>query len=591
MSGLTKTSSVSEKEIETVSLSAEQANSFQYEPQESSKGLRSRFKKFSNAISLQDTGLSTSQAFLINKDLQPVLDEEDRPWDWYNFVFLWISESFNVNTWQIASTGVQAGLSWWETWISVWMGYGFLSLFVFVSQRVGSHYHIPFPVSCRASFGTFGSIWPVLNRVVMAIIWYSVQAWIGGQCVQLMLMSIFGSDLDTRIHNGIPGSGTTTFQFLSFFLFCLFSLPFIYFRPQTIRHLFTVKSYLCSTAGIAFLVWTIVKAGGIGPVISRKTELSQSEHAWTFINSTMSALANFSTFIVNAPDFSRLAKKPSASAFSQLVAIPSTFALTSLIGILASSASTEMYGETYWSPLDLLARYIEHDKSSERAGVFFIALCFAIAQVGTNISANSISAGTDGSALFPKYINIRRGGFICAAVAFCICPWHFFTTSANFTTYLSAYSVFLSAIAGVIAADYTMVRRGYINVFHLYSNSSTMNYSYNKYGINWRAYVAYICGILPNVVGFAGAVGQDVPIGATYVYNLSFFSGYIVSFLMYCTLVYFFPVKGMPLKNFMTEKGWFEENLEYKLELFNNEILNEEYHPDEYNKSSSKLFN
>lgn len=40
---------------------------------------------------------------------------------------------------------------------------------------------------------------------------------------------------------------------------------------------------------------------------------------------------------------------------------------------------------------------------------------------------------------------------------------------------------------------------------------------YGVFGLQWRGYVAYICGILINVVGFAGAVGTPVPIGATYV--------------------------------------------------------------------------
>lgn len=93
-------------------------------------------------------------------------------------------------------------------------------------------------------------------------------------------------------------------------------------------------------------------------------------------------------------------------------------------------------------PLDLLDRYVNAGTSGDRAGVFFIAAAFALAQVGTNISANSISAGTDGSALLPRFVNIRRGGFICAAIAFCVCPWNFFTSSSNFTTYLSAYAVF-----------------------------------------------------------------------------------------------------------------------------------------------------
>ncbi|CAM9021297.1 unnamed protein product [Wickerhamomyces anomalus] len=544
------------------------------------------FQKFLYMISLQKgSHLTLSEIFLVNEDLQPVFDPKDRPWRWWNFVFFWVADAFNVNTWQVS---VQQKLSWWETWISVWIGYSLVGCFLFISQRIGSHYHISFPVSCRTSFGTFGSIWPIINRVVMAIIWFSVQSWLGAECVALCLKAIFGANLETRIPNKIASSGTSSFMFLSFFLFWLFQLPFIYCRPQTIRHLFTVKAYTCATAGIAFLVWTIVRAGGIGPVVHQKTELTGSDHAWAFVNSTMNCLANFATLIVNAPDFSRIAKNPRDASLSQFMAIPICFAITSLIGILASSASTTMYGETLWSPLDLLDRYVNAGTSGDRAGVFFIAAAFALAQVGTNISANSISAGTDGSALLPRFVNIRRGGFICAAIAFCVCPWNFFTSSSNFTTYLSAYAVFLSSIAGVVAADYCVVRRGYINVFHLYSNGAKYNYSYNKFGINWRGYAAYICGILPNVVGFAGACGNKVPIGATYVYNLSFFTGYISAFSVYCALVYFFPVKGMPVKKFLSESGWYEENVNYELEQdFMTEINND--HPNDYIKGGKFL--
>ncbi|KAH3674693.1 hypothetical protein WICMUC_003109 [Wickerhamomyces mucosus] len=531
--------------------------------------------------------LTLAQAFLVNGDLQPVLDEDDRPWRWYNFLFLWVAESFNVNTWQIASTGVESGLSWWETWIAVWVGQIILAIFIFISQRVGAYYHISFPVSSRVSFGIFGSIWVVLNRVFMAIVWYSVQAWLGGLSVKLLLQSIFGADLETRIHNSIPNSGTTTFEFLSYFLFCFLSLPFLYCRPQAIRHLFTVKAYVCSTAGIAFLIWTLVRAKGVGSTLKQEKKLDTSDHAWAFIKAAMSALANFSTFVLNSPDFSRLAKKPGDSGLSQFLAIPFCFSLTSLIGILASSVSKSMYGVTFWSPLDLLSRYVESGTPGDRAGVFFISFAFCLAQLGTNIAGNSISAGTDSSALLPRFVNIRRGAFFCATVAFCLCPWNFFTTSSNFTTYLSAYSVFLSAIAGVIAADYLVVRRGYINIFHLYSNDTKLNYSYNRFGINWRAFVAYICGIAPNFVGFIGACGVKVPIGATYVYNVSFLAGYFTSFIVYLFLVWLSPVKGMPVKNFLTEGGWFEENAQYNFEYFNEE--SKDYHPDEYVKGG-KLF-
>lgn len=109
-----------------------------------------------------------------------------------------------------------------------------------------------------------------------------------------------------------------------------------------------------------------------------------------------------------------------------------------------------------------------------------------------------------------------------------MCPWNLLSSSNNFTTYLSAYSVFLSSIAGVIISDYYFVRKGYLQIKDLFSAKKNSPY-YFDFGFNWRAYVAYIAGILINIVGFVGAIGKEVPIGAQYIYNLNFFCGFIVS--------------------------------------------------------------
>lgn len=118
------------------------------------------------------------------------------------------------------------------------------------------------------------------------------------------------------------------------------------------------------------------------------------------------------------------------------------------------------------------------------------------------MSGNSIPAGTDLTALLPKFINIRRGSYICALISLAICPWDLLSSSSKFTTALAAYAVFLSAIAGVISADYFIVRKGYVNIFHCYTDKPGSYYMYNKYGTNWRAVVAYIFGIAPNFAGF-----------------------------------------------------------------------------------------
>lgn len=93
-----------------------------------------------------------------------------------------------------------------------------------------------------------------------------------------------------------------------------------------------------------------------------------------------------------------------------------------------------------------------------------------------------------------------------------MCPWHLLSSSNNFTTYLSAYSVFLSSIAGVMCADYYLVRKGYLQTKDLYSADRKGPYFFHG-GVSWRGYAAYLAGILPNVVGFVGAVGVEVPKG------------------------------------------------------------------------------
>jgi NCS1 family nucleobase:cation symporter-1 len=100
--------------------------------------------------------------------------------------------------------------------------------------------------------------------------------------------------------------------------------------------------------------------------------------------------------------------------------------------------------------------------------------------------------------------NIRRGGYVAAIVGLVMCPWQLLKDSNSFTSYLSAYSVFLSSIAGVMITEYWIIRRGHYRVADLYSAKSAGWYHYT-WGINWKAYAAYISGIIINVVGFAGA--------------------------------------------------------------------------------------
>ncbi|KAL9612019.1 MAG: hypothetical protein Q9167_003385, partial [Letrouitia subvulpina] len=513
---------------------------------------RSKVRYYADKLAVDaEPGLTNAQLMLTNHDLKPV-EPERRQWGPWNFVGFWIADSFNINTWMISSSMISGpkGISWWQSWLCVWIGYSIAACFICLTGRIGATYHISFPVVTRASFGIWGSLWPVFNRAAMACIWYGVQSWIGGECVTLMLRSIWSSYKD--LPNSLSASsGTNTRDYLSFFLFWFFSLPAIWFPVHKIRHLFTVKAYFVPAAGLTFFIWAIVRAHGIGPIVKQGGKASGNDLGWAMVQGIMSSIANFATLIVNDPDFARFARKPKDALWSQLLTIPIGFAVTSFIGIIVSSSSAVIFGgDPIWNPLDLLGMFLDKANHGERFGVFIISAAFALAQLGTNIAANSVSAGTDMTALLPRYLNIRRGGYICAAVGLAMCPWNLLSSSNNFTTYLSAYSVFLSSIAGVIICDYYFVRKGYLQIRDLYSARPSSPYYYS-FGFSWRGYTAYICGILINIVGFVGAIGKKVPKGATYLYNLNFFCGFIVASGSYYLLCRFFPVAA-------TSSRWME---------------------------------
>jgi NCS1 family nucleobase:cation symporter-1 len=91
--------------------------------------------------------------------------------------------------------------------------------------------------------------------------------------------------------------------------------------------------------------------------------------------------------------------------------------------------------------------------------------------------------------------------------------------------------MFLGPIAGIMLSDFWILRSRHLNLPSLYLHPDIYSY---LYGFNIRAFVAFICGIAPNLPGLARATGNlSVPKGATYVYSLSWLIGTVVAFVVY----------------------------------------------------------
>lgn len=119
----------------------------------------------------------------------------------------------------------------------------------------------------------------------------------------------------------------------------------------------------------------------------------------------------------------------------------------------------------------------------------------------------------------------------------------FFTHSAkSFSSFLGGYSLFLGSIAGVLVTDYWVCRRQKLKIASLYDPRGIHYYTM---GVNPRAIVAFVLGIVPNMPGLAAACGAEgVPKGATYLYSLSWLVSILVASFTYwsCWRIWPFPV-------------------------------------------------
>ncbi len=115
------------------------------------------------------------------------------------------------------------------------------------------------------------------------------------------------------------------------------------------------------------------------------------------------------------------------------------------------------------------------------ASIALVALL--IATLNTNVAANVVSPSNDFSNLNPRRISFRTGGLITGVVGVLMMPWKLLSDfSAYIFGWLVGYSGLLGPIAGVMIADYFLVRRAQLKLDDLYRRDGI--YEYDN-GVNY----------------------------------------------------------------------------------------------------------
>ncbi len=260
---------------------------------------------------------------------------------------------------------------------------------------------------------------------------------------------------------------------------------------------------------------------------------------WLFIAffPALTAMVGYwATLSLNIPDFTRYAKSQKDQIIGQAIGLPTTMTLYAFVGVVATCAALIAFPnilaqeDAPWDPVALLAHF-----QIPWMVVLSMAV-LAVATLTTNIAANVVAPANGFSNIAPHKISFRMGGLITGVIGIVMMPWKLLATAGKFIfTWLIGYSALMGGVAGVMIADYYVVRRRKLDLAGLYSEDGPYKFSG---GFNWVGIISFILGVLPNIPGFLAEVAPQtfaaiVPQFFKTFYLYAWFTGFFISFIVY----------------------------------------------------------
>ncbi|MEZ5423087.1 MAG: NCS1 family nucleobase:cation symporter-1 [Pyrinomonadaceae bacterium] len=462
----------------------------------------------------EDAEESVRSSALYNEDLAPV-PVAKRNWTTYNYAALWISMAHCIPTYMMASGLISAGMNWWQALLTILLGNTIVLAPILLNSHPGTKYGIPFPVFARAAYGTAGSNLPALMRALVACGWFGIQAWIGGEALNTFFKA-FIPGWENLLGGPIGGHTVTTW--FSFLVFWAMNIAIIYKGMDLLRIVENWAAPYVLVMTAILLAWILYQAGGIGFLLNEPGKFHTFGEFWPIFVPSLTAMIGFwATLSLNMPDFTRFGRSQREQAVGQVVALPTTMTVFAAMGILITSAAVVVFPHMNpadaWDPVKLVGQF------SQPVVVAISMFTVVVATLSVNIAANVVSPANDFANAFPKLISFRTGGLITGTIGILMQPWKLLADPSGYIFgWLVGYSGGLGSIAGVLIADYWILRKRELRLADLYRSDG--EYA----GWNWPAVLATLLGC------FFAWIGLIIP-SLRILYDYAWFVGFAIAFL------------------------------------------------------------
>jgi len=474
-------------------------------------------------VELQDERCITASN-LYNHDLAPIA-VSGRTWSTYNYAALWVAMSACIPTYMLSSGLMASGMNWWQAILTILLGNIIVLIPILLNSHPGTKYGIPFPVFARAAYGTNGSNLPAIMRALVACGWFGIQSWIGGSALHNGLVAfipqwktLLGAD---------PVGGYPVTQWVSFMIFWGINILIIYKGMDLLRKFQGFAAPFVMIMTTALMIWSVSNAHGLGNLLSNPGKLTSFAAFFpVFIPSLTAIIGFWATLSLNMPDFTRFGRSQREQTIGQVIALPTAMTVFSTMAVMITSASEIIYPhvsmDKLWNPVNLVSLF------DNPVLVSISMFTIAVATLSVNIAANVVSPANDFANAFPRWISFKTGGLITGILGIVLQPWKLVADPSGFIyAWLQGYSGGLGSIAGVLIADYWLVRKKKLVLAELYLH--TGEYQYTA-GWNWKAVAATVIGCL-----FAWIGAFVAPLKPLYDY--AWFVGFATSAAIYYGLM------------------------------------------------------
>ena len=125
----------------------------------------------------------------------------------------------------------------------------------------------------------------------------------------------------------------------------LVNCAFLVIPVPKMKSLVYIKVFVYFAAALSMLAWTVSLAGGSTQFLNAPGTVHGSEKSYLILKFLFLGLASCGTFVSNAADLQRYARKPNDVLIGQIISFPVSNLLVAVLGNVIASASKSIFGE------------------------------------------------------------------------------------------------------------------------------------------------------------------------------------------------------------------------------------------------------